>query len=131
MCARFVPPFSRTCRASLGALPRAADDGTRGGRDSDDSFRDDFRGKAAGILAGDDPRATIGSPTQSQSDRCLVPLHLPRTTNEREPGAEEDPRRRTGYDLRRFAVLAFFALFALDFGADFLAADLFGAGADA
>jgi hypothetical protein len=43
-----------------------------------------------GVLAGDDPRATIGALTPTQSDRCLVPPHLPRTINEREPGAEED-----------------------------------------
>src|SRR6267154_1271176 len=66
-----------------------------------------------GVLAGDDPRATIGTPTQFQSDRCLVPPHLPRTTNEREPGAEEDtladPVRRcsrsarlTGARMRRW-----------------------------
>jgi hypothetical protein len=29
-----------------------------------------------GVLAGDDPRATIGAATRSPSDRCLVPRHL-------------------------------------------------------
>ena len=50
---------------------------------------------------------------------------LPRTTNEREPGAEEDPLRRTGYDFRRLEDFAFFALLAVRFF------DCFGAGSRA